>query len=107
MSDVLDNDHVHGSLSEVRQDLVSGDWVVIATGRAKRPHDFLRQKKASFRQPKRTCPFEKPHADALLTLASSGAGGKKIERWVEAIPNKFPAAPLDAKVSRASACGFS
>ena len=91
MSDVLDNDHVHGSLSEVRQDLVSGDWVVIATGRAKRPHDFLRQKKASFRQPKRTCPFEKPHADALFTLASSGAGGKKIERWVEAIPNKFPA----------------
>ena len=27
--------------SELRQDIVSGDWVVIATGRAKRPVDFV------------------------------------------------------------------
>jgi len=27
--------------SELRQDIVTGDWVVIATGRAKRPEDFV------------------------------------------------------------------
>ena len=26
--------------SELRQDIVTGDWVVIATGRAKRPDEF-------------------------------------------------------------------
>ena len=28
--------------SELRQDIVTGDWVVIATGRAKRPEDFAK-----------------------------------------------------------------
>ena len=28
--------------SELRQDLITGDWVVIATGRAKRPEDFVK-----------------------------------------------------------------
>lgn len=54
------------SISELRQDIVSGDWVVIARARAKRPHDFFAQKKTDFNQPKRTCPFEKLAEDALL-----------------------------------------
>lgn len=119
-----DNDHKHGSFSEVRQDLVSGDWVVIATGRAKRPHDFLQEKKNTFRQPKRTCPFENLHEDTLLSFPLDGGGGKprpltagnytlrpnnvgdgyasidhgiskgrgkKVERWVEVVQNKYPA----------------
>jgi UDPglucose--hexose-1-phosphate uridylyltransferase len=31
------------SQSELRQDIITGDWVVIATGRAKRPDDFAKQ----------------------------------------------------------------
>ena len=31
--------------SELRFDLVSGDWVVIATGRARRPETFKKDKK--------------------------------------------------------------
>ena len=27
--------------SELRQDIITGDWVVIATGRAKRPDEFV------------------------------------------------------------------
>ena len=52
--------------SELRRDIVSGDWVVIATGRAKRPHDFLTVRREPFHQPKDTCPFETVHDDALL-----------------------------------------
>ena len=91
-------------ISELRRDIVSGDWVVIATGRAKRPHDFLEQKKIPFRQSKKTCPFEVLEKDALLCYSlNSGSsprqsglpqrkGGTKNEQWwIEAVPNKFPA----------------
>ncbi|TSC78176.1 MAG: hypothetical protein G01um101433_372 [Parcubacteria group bacterium Gr01-1014_33] len=76
-------------ISELRQDIVSGDWVVIARVRARRPHDFLGQKRVSFNQPKRTCPFETLAGDALLAYPVDGAG-KKERWWVEVIPNKYP-----------------
>jgi len=64
------------SVSELRQDIVSGDWVVVATGRARRPHDFLREKRLPFVQPRTGCPFERLKPDALLSYARDGAGGK-------------------------------
>ncbi|MDP3795407.1 MAG: DUF4921 family protein [bacterium] len=77
------------SISELRQDLVSGDWVLIATGRGKRPHDFRVEKHGTLRQSPADCPFEDPqatgHGAPLLTLPEEG-------RWlVQAVPNKFPA----------------
>lgn len=77
-------------ISELRQDIVSGDWVVIATGRAKRPHEFLKQKSPFFGQPKKTCPFEKLHEDDLSVYSLDGERGKD-NWWVEVIPNKYPA----------------
>lgn len=62
------------SISELRQDLVSGDWILIATLRGRRPHDFFKKTKKSFIQPKRTCPFENLSND-----------------FVYVIPNKYPA----------------
>ncbi|GAG08358.1 unnamed protein product, partial [marine sediment metagenome] len=50
------------NVSELRQDLVSGEWVVIATGRAKRPHSFIKRKRDKFVQPISECPFEDPQA---------------------------------------------
>ena len=55
------------SLSELRFDLASGDWVVIATGRAKRPESFKKEKreKASSRKPMSLLRFkESGNADA-------------------------------------------
>ncbi|HYU64866.1 MAG TPA: DUF4921 family protein [Candidatus Paceibacterota bacterium] len=43
------------ALSEFRQDLVSGEWVLFATGRAKRPRP---EPLAYAKQPKELCPFE-------------------------------------------------
>ena len=43
--------------SELRFDLVSKDWVVIATGRARRPETFFQQKREKFEEPKERCPF--------------------------------------------------
>ncbi len=88
----------HPSLraSELRRDLVSGDWVAIATGRAMRPHDFLSQPREAFGQPADACPFEALEEDALLVLTSDGAPGSAEDWWVEVIPNKYPAFQPDA-----------
>lgn len=77
-------------ISELRQDVVSGEWVVIATGRAKRPHDFLREKRAPFLQARSGCPFERLHPDALSVYSCDGASQRE-NWWVEVIPNKYPA----------------
>ena len=77
------------SRSELRQNVVSGDWVVIATGRAKRPHDFLAKRGTRFSQEKRTCPFEKSISNRILIFSKSRI--KKRDWWVQVVPNKFPA----------------
>lgn len=83
--------------SELRFDLTSKDWVVIATGRAKKPKTFKREKRIEIKIPENKCPFcniktqEKP----ILIYYQ----GKKILRqrkipknWTTiVIPNKFPA----------------
>lgn len=88
-------------VSELRQDLVSNDWMIIATGRAKRPNSFLggRQK---FEQKISKCPFEYPqvtgHSEPLLIYYQQDQkrkikGVKKlIKEWsLQVIKNKFPA----------------
>lgn len=74
--------------SELRQDLVSLDWVTIATGRARRPHAFAAQRKP-VHDDIAACPFEdldrSGNGKPLLAY-----GGKKD--WVlKVVPNKYPA----------------
>lgn len=90
------------SVSELRRDLVSGDWVLIATGRARRASHFLREKRRKFTQPISECPFENPqaagHGEPLLIYYEEDKkcrvrGAKKlIKEWsLQVIPNKYPA----------------
>ena len=87
--------HRKKTVSELRQDAVSGDWVVIATGRAKRPYDFLREKRPIFNQPKKSCPFEVLYDNALLAYAPEAHPAglmRRRDQWcVQVIPNKYPA----------------
>lgn len=90
------------NISELRQDLVSGDWVVIAIGRAKRPHDFSRKEKLFFGQPRNSCPFEVRQKNALVSYAKDSKAGDE-NWWVQVIPNKFPAfGPGRAEIVRRS-----
>ena len=53
------------NISELRQDIVSGDWVVIATGRGRRPQEFAKKDGDHWwRHQKKNCPF-----DELIYLA--------------------------------------
>ena len=61
--------------SELRMDLISGDWVVIATGRAKKPGAFKKETRVKKEFSKKDCPFCK-----II--------GKNT---VIVVPNKYPA----------------
>lgn len=77
--------------SELRQDIVSGDWVVIATGRAKRPQEFLQSKeRPGFYQPPESCPFENLDEKTLIAYFKSGEHPEN-KWWVGVVPNKYPA----------------
>ena len=91
--------------SELRFSLISGDWVVIATGRAQRPETFKKEKRIIKTVPKKDCFFcnIKTQAPPLL-ISRKGKlklyfydnGKNKRPRipkdWtVVVIPNKYPA----------------
>lgn len=72
------------NLSELRQDPISGDWIVIAARRNGRPHEIAPVRKripASLR----TCPFERPDGEPILQFTNN-------KDWtVRVVENKFPA----------------
>jgi UDPglucose--hexose-1-phosphate uridylyltransferase len=85
--------------SELRLDLASKDWVVIAAGRAKRPEMFKNTKKAESDMKKEDCHFCNIEPDVKASVAF--LDGEEIdlsqtgcipEKWTTlVIPNKFPA----------------
>ncbi|MEK7567160.1 MAG: DUF4931 domain-containing protein [Patescibacteria group bacterium] len=86
--------------SEFRQDLVSGDWILVAAKRAKRPH--RRIKRVRLNSSKKNCPFDDPQLNGapgpLLWLPHPATKNYKLKTknlskdwWVQIVPNKFPA----------------
>jgi UDPglucose--hexose-1-phosphate uridylyltransferase len=89
--------------SEIRCDIVSGDWVVIASGRAKRPDMFKNERKTQEVIPADNCPF--CDFENLKNAIVSFEDGKKVEKFTEnwsaiSIPNKFPAFIPSDKLER-------
>jgi len=85
--------------SELRLDLVSKDWVVIATGRGKRPEMFKNTKEAQSID-KKDCPFcnIEPGVKASVAYLDghrinlAEMDGSVPKEWTTlVIPNKFPA----------------
>ncbi|MBS3903585.1 MAG: hypothetical protein KGZ30_04420 [Anaplasmataceae bacterium] len=74
-------------MSQFRQDIISGDWIIIAPERSKRPDGFVKKGKRLV-SPKSKCPFE--------NLQKSGnwpprAIWPEEKNWrLAVIPNKFP-----------------
>ena len=71
-------------LSELRQDIVSGDWILIASARGARPHaPGGGEKRVRARIP--GCPFENPGGEPLLEYRKRGDWSVRV------VENKFPA----------------
>lgn len=85
-------------MSELRQDLISGDWVLLAPGRAARPRFLDQKKKARKPTPRSECPFEDLHKSGNWPPSFIDPNEK---HWkIAVIPNKYPA------VDRGSACSM-
>ncbi|MBI4134946.1 MAG: DUF4921 family protein [Candidatus Sungbacteria bacterium] len=86
--------------SELRRDMVSGEWVVIATGRGRRPRDFASLPSPPVANPIEECPFEtldEENATLLVTLEGSIGAPKELPKsqrgqwFVQSFQNKYPA----------------
>jgi len=94
--------------SELRFDFANKDWVVIATGRARRPETFKKERRKIEKVSKKNCPFCQIHTQEKPTLVFSK--GKKITlkpkdkvpvNWTTvSIPNKYPAFISSSKIDR-------
>jgi len=94
-------------MSEIRQDVTTKEWVIIATERLRRPSDFQhveqRKEKPAYSS---SCPFcpgnEKMTQPALLSCVDSETGA-----WqVRVVPNIYPAVTPDGKTARKVERGF-
>lgn len=91
-------------MPQLRQDPTTKEWVIIATERSKRPHDFARANTLIDKPPhKEDCPFcpGNEHLTPHETLAYRSGGPADSEGWwVRVIPNRFPALSPDGSVQR-------
>lgn len=90
-------------MPEIRLNRISGDWVIIATERAKRPEDFAhRKEKKQLPSYLPTCPFCPGNEDK--TPPESFRRASKDGGWaVRAVPNKFSALASAGDVLRQGA----
>jgi len=83
-------------MSELRKDIISGRWVIIATERSKRPDDF-RPRGGGAPAPEAVgfCPFcegnEAKTPPEVFALRAAGTGPDTPGWTVRVVPNKFPA----------------
>ncbi|MCX6629816.1 MAG: galactose-1-phosphate uridylyltransferase, partial [Candidatus Solibacter sp.] len=78
-------------MPELRKDPITGRWVIIATYRAKRPSDFVRQ--VVMPPASSICPFDygNEHKTPPEILAYRTSGNRDQPGWrVRVVPNKFP-----------------
>ena len=89
-------------MPELRKDPITGRWVIIATERARRPSDFLRQPVVIQGMPH--CPFcpgqeEKTPPEVLAYRNGSPPNGPG---WsLRVVPNKFPALRVEGNLESA------
>lgn len=80
-------------MPKLRQNIVTGDWVVISPERAKRPEDFVPERKQVKAQSKGSCPFCPPNGEAYLSrIASTETDNLYV------LPNKYPAFVSDDEI---------
>lgn len=75
-------------ISELRQDPVSHDWIIISTGRTKKPSHFRSRSISSQEMPINLCPFEnlKEHSNEIVKIYYN----KNNKPTINIIKNKFP-----------------
>ena len=78
--------------SEFRQDLVSGEWVLVAPTRSERPKE-IKPRENNF-QPIESCLFEDPEKTGQQVLEAYFIESNKNDWWIKVIQNKYPAVEI-------------
>ncbi len=87
-------------MPELRKDLITERWVIIATERAKRPHDFTQPPSEPEPAHCPFCPGNEGETPPELWVVRS-AGGPNQPGWqVRVISNKFPALRIEGEMNR-------
>lgn len=89
-------------MPEFRKDPVTGRWVIIATDRAKRPSDFVRESVVI--QGSANCPFcpgnESKTPPEVLAYRANG-GSPNSPGWkLRVVPNKFPVLGIEGELNK-------
>lgn len=89
-------------MPELRKDPVTGRWVIVATDRAMRPTDFIREQ--VFPKGGRFCPFcpgnELKTPPEILAYRPDGSGPNTPGWTLRVVPNKFPALRVEGDLNR-------
>jgi UDPglucose--hexose-1-phosphate uridylyltransferase len=89
-------------LPELRKDPITGRWVIVATDRAKRPTDFVRDKVQI--RGSGFCPFcygnESKTPPEVLAYRNYGTPPNGPGWTLRVVPNKFPALGIEGTLSR-------
>ncbi len=89
-------------MPELRKDPVTGRWVIISTGRRKRPNDFRVERAVAIGR--ECCPFCPGHEDLtppeVLAYRLNGAAANGPGWDVRVVPNKFPALEVEGGLDR-------
>jgi UDPglucose--hexose-1-phosphate uridylyltransferase len=92
-------------MPELRRDPITGDWVIIAGERAKRPQDFASHLPANEPQSASVCPFcpgnEGLTPPEVLAFRPPGSERDRPGWWVRVIPNKYPALAVEGNLNKA------
>ncbi len=88
-------------MPDLRKDPIVGRWVIIATSRARRPHDF---DTTPTRNRARFCPFCEGNEEAtpgeIIAYRSPGTHRNRPGWRVRVIPNKFPALEIEGELHK-------
>lgn len=89
-------------MPELRKDPITGRWVIIATERAKRPSDFVRDKVQI--RGSGFCPFcygnEAKTPPEIVAYRSDGSTRNSPGWSLRVVPNKFPALGIEGSLNR-------
>lgn len=93
-------------MPQLRKDPVTGEWVIIATERSKRPTDFkVALEGAEIPAYVANCPFcignELMTPPEVLSFREQNTPPNSAGWWVRAVPNKFPALGIEGELDRA------
>jgi UDPglucose--hexose-1-phosphate uridylyltransferase len=94
-------------MSEIRQDPTTKEWIIIASARSKRPHDFVHQKsRQELPAFSPSCPFC-PGNEAMTPPESFALRDKGDKRWrIRVFDNHFPALTPKGSTERREEAGF-